>query len=222
MSMRLKRRPVIFMPHWDVRLAGFLTRRNYRCIGVGSTDPFDIALFVDGPPVTPIFYGEAKLGSLKCSMERDRSDVKAFRQLKASTPKLGIGRGAHLLNIMNGGSAWQHVDGHNGGPHVTTCLLTGKTVILSSLHSQLMLPNERADILTISKQAKHLFSDGIQLHRDVELKDALDVEACYYLDTNSLCFQPDVQHGHEGTLNYLETLMHSVLVLGRNDITCEP
>lgn len=220
MSMKSKRRPIIFMPTWDVRLANLFNRRNYPCVGIGSNVKYDMVVFVDGPPVSPIFYGEAKLATMKCDLARDRYESQVFRQLKTKIPKLGIGRGAHLLNIMNGGSAWQFVSNHIG-PHKTTCLLTGNESMISSNHSQLMLPRDDADLICVADVARTFQSDSIELRRE-SMKDAIDVEVCYYDHTNSLCFQPDAQHGHEGTITYLETLMHECLILGDNSKTCEP
>lgn len=217
----IKRRPIVLMPHWDVRLAMLLNKRNYPVVGIYSNVQPDICIFTDGPPVSPVFYGEAKLSILKCDLARDRLDSACFRQLKHNLPKVGIGRGAHFLNIMNGGSAWQLVDGHNLGPHKTTCLLTGDVRYLSSNHQQLMLPNSDADIVCVTDVAKKHMSDSIELQRE-NMKDAMDVEVCYYSHTNSLCFQPDAHAGHEGTITYLETLMHECLILGDRSKTCEP
>lgn len=216
-----KRRPTVLMPHWDVRVAQLLTKRNYKVLGAASTDRPDMVLFTDGPPVMPVFYGEARLGvGVPSSLARDRSDIACYRQQLHKTPKLGIGRGAHFLNIMNGGSAWQRVSGHHV-PHSTTCLLTGNVATLASNHHQLMLPTEKADVICIAREARHLVSDGNELRRD-SLKDAMDVEVVYYDHTNSLCFQPDIVCGHEGTITYLETLMHECLILGDKSLTCEP
>lgn len=220
MSM-IKKRPTVFMPHWDVRLAMLLTKRNYRVRGIASNEHYDLVLFVDGPPVSPIFYGEAKLATMKCDLSRDRDDNNVFRQLKTAMPKVGIGRGAHFLNVMNGGSAWQLVSDHASGPHKTTDLLTNSELTVSSNHHQLMLPNDDADILCVADVARTLATDSYSLERD-SLKDAMDVEACFYGHTNSLCFQPDVHAGHEGTIIYLETLMHACLTLGDREQSCEP
>lgn len=217
----LKRRPVVFMPHWDVRLAQVFTKKNYPVIGIGSSVPYDLVVFADGPAVSPVFYGEAKLPTVRCDLKRDREDNAVFRQLKTTIPKVGIGRGAHFLNVMNGGSAWQFVDNHNRGPHKTTDLLTDSELMVSSLHCDLMLPNDDADVLAVSSVANIFQCDSYQLQRD-SLKDAYDTEVCYYEHTNSLCFQPDAHSGHEGTVKYLETLMHACLTLGDQSKSCEP
>lgn len=224
MSSRVKRRPLVLMPHWDVRIAMLLNKRNYAVLGIASNIKPDMVLFVDGPPVSPIYYGEARLKSTyPCDLRRDAEDVYVYRQLSRKIPKLGIGRGAHFLNIMNGGSAWQLVTNHNIGPHKTTDLITGDVRYLSSDHSQLMLPrDDEADIICVADVArKFTSSDGMTRERD-SISGAMDVEVCYYGHTNSLCFQPDVHAGHEGTVTYLETLMHECLILEDNSKTCEP
>lgn len=218
-----KRRPWILMPHWDVRMAELLNKRGYPLMTPSHRGKPDIVLFVDGPPITPLYYGERRLGFTKpCDLRRDQSDVFAYRQLSRKVPKIGIGRGAHLLNIMNGGRTWQLVTDHNLGPHKTTDLITGDVRYLSSAHDQLMLPYDGADIICVADVARKFTAyDGIERMRK-HIPDAMDVEACYYGHTNSLCFQPDVHAGHEGTVTYLETLMHECLILEDNSKTCEP
>ena len=223
MTRDIKRRPTILMPHWDVRMAMLLNKRNYPVMGIASSIKPDLVLFVDGPPVSPIYHGERRLGSTGATnLRRDAEDIFVYRQLSRKIPKLGVGRGAHLLNMLNGGRAWQLVNGHNVGPHKTTDMITGDVRWLSSDHCQLMLPKDDADIICVADAARTFTSsDGKEYNRG-SIVDAIDVEACYYGHTNSLCFQPDVHAGHEGTITYLETLMHECLIIEDRNKSCEP
>ncbi len=217
-TQMIKKRPTIYMPHWDVKLAMMFNKHNYRIVGMSSM-AHDVVCFVDGPPVLPLFYGEVKLAHLKCDIARDRQDMFALRQLKRDIPKIGIGRGAHLLNIANGGSAWQLVTNHIG-VHRTTDLSNGDEFWTSSNHEQLMLHSDGGDIIAIADSAREFKSPDLELFRR-DLKNAIDPEVIYYGYSNSLCFQPPVQDGHKPTEDFFFRTLAEWPVLQNESVTFE-
>ena len=69
---------------------------------------------------------------------RDRYERTIFDKYKSTDGVngkffLGICRGAQFLNVMNGGSLWQHVDGH-GKDHDMLDIESGQTIKCTSTH----------------------------------------------------------------------------------------
>lgn len=75
---------------------------------------FDGFIFAGGVDVHPSFYGE-KITSDKTEIDisRDLFEKELLKAaMNAGKPILGICRGLQLINVMLGGSLYQHIDGH--------------------------------------------------------------------------------------------------------------
>jgi gamma-glutamyl-gamma-aminobutyrate hydrolase PuuD len=132
--------------------------------------------------------------------------------LSSNKPKIGIGRGAHLLNMYNGGSSWQSVDNHLLGTHRVTNLITGNVLFVTSEHWQVMRPTSSADILCVADVGK-TYKDDQQEYTTAANAKAYDIEACFYSMTNSLCFQPSPDRDHTPSRELLYELAHEFLIL---------
>jgi hypothetical protein len=145
-------------------------------------------------PICPMLYGQAPIAAFPSTMldlQRDRTEWRMLRSLDFKKPKIGIGRGAHMLNVYSGGDMWQHVDGHMEYTNGHTVLLEQKDQAhVSSLHSQMMLPSDHARVLVTARRTTKLFKEGnvTSYTKDYDKWD--DPEVVYYKHTNSLCFQP--------------------------------
>lgn len=187
----------LFMPTWDMKLCHAMTKRGFKVTGVGSTEPYDVLCLTDGPPVSPLLYGQRRIAELKCDLLRDMSENRLLRSMGAAKPKIGFGRGAHMLNVFNGGSAWQSTSGMHLGPslHKAISWVTGTTMYVTTNHSQVMIPHDSADILAVTSHPSIEYRSDKATYKLKEMKEAIDVEACYYPQTNSLCFEPtDLTH----------------------------
>ena len=74
-------------------------------------DSFDGLILCGGGDIDPAYYGEPINGSVNIDAERDAAEfavAKAF--LKTGKPILGICRGCQLLNILFGGTLYQHIE----------------------------------------------------------------------------------------------------------------
>ena len=89
-----------------------------------STDPeriaeyvktFDGFLFAGGVDVHPKHYGEEiKFDSVEVFEARDDFELALYAAaIKSGKPILGICRGVQLINVAEGGSLYQHIDGHS-------------------------------------------------------------------------------------------------------------
>ena len=75
---------------------------------------FDGFLFAGGDDMDPAHYGEVKMfDNVEIDADRDAFELGLYKYVKQSgKPVLGICRGIQLLNVAEGGTLYQHIDGH--------------------------------------------------------------------------------------------------------------
>ena len=75
---------------------------------------FDAFVFGGGDDMDPARYGEVKMfDSVEIDADRDAFELALYEHIKASgKPILGICRGIQLLNVAEGGTLYQHIEGH--------------------------------------------------------------------------------------------------------------
>lgn len=168
----------------------------------------DLIQFTGGHDVSPNLYGEAKHVSTSTNPLRDNREILIFQQgLSLNIPMAGICRGGQFLNVMCGGSLYQHVDGHAGGIHEAKDVRTSKTFKVTSTHHQMMLPSKDADIIvtaSCSTKKERMKTDyGVLVVFD---RAPIDIEVLYYPAQNCLCFQPhpEFQNQEELAIRYMD------------------
>jgi gamma-glutamyl-gamma-aminobutyrate hydrolase PuuD len=153
----------------------------------------DLIQFTGGADVCPILYGETKHPKTFCSLDRDEYERGIWADaVTAGTPMAGICRGGQFLNVMCGGSMWQHVDGHAVGDHVATCNVTGATFTVSSTHHQMMRVSdvEEAKVLLVAREATYMEQSIDNVTKIHKPNGVMDIEAVVYPSLKCLCFQP--------------------------------
>lgn len=174
---------------------------------VAALELADIVQFTGGADVSPELYGEANVASY-CDANRDKNEQKIFSWcLENKKHMVGVCRGGQFLNVMNGGSMWQHVDNHAiGGTHGVLDLTTDKVHRCTSTHHQMMRPAVGCDwnitLVGVSSErlvTKFVGDDGTFSRKDWQ---GDDIEVLYYPDTHCLCFQPHPEYGHKGCEDY--------------------
>ena len=170
----------------------------------------DLVQFTGGEDVSPSLYNEQKHPRTYCNPYRDTREQLIFKAAQeAGIPCAGICRGGQFLNVMCGGSMWQHVDGHTGS-HMATDLLFNQKLKVTSTHHQMMKPTEEAEILMVAKECRskeraypldkpmsNSYITRIGFHEEE------DIEAVLYEDFMSLCFQPHPEFPGEKELREL-------------------
>jgi putative glutamine amidotransferase len=122
-------------------------------------EELDGVVFGGGADVDPRVYGQEPHPSVEVEPERDQLELQlAERALTEGRPVLGICRGFQLLNVVQGGSLVQHLDGHRRDalgrsrqhtvrvePGSRLAGLLGKAdVLVNSSHHQAVLPENLA------------------------------------------------------------------------------
>jgi gamma-glutamyl-gamma-aminobutyrate hydrolase PuuD len=159
--------------------------------GAKGLDDCDIVCFTGGEDVHPSLYGEVLLPRTYSNITRDKREVAIYhRCVEAGIPMVGICRGAQFLNVMNGGKLWQDVNNHGiYGTHPAQDYMYNKTVDVTSTHHQMMIPNvDEALVLMTASMSTMKWSEQGRINLPNNEND--DVEAVWYEDTKSLCFQP--------------------------------
>lgn len=142
----------------------------------------DMVIFQGGADVTPELYNEKRIPETSCSRQVDESDISLYKSFENKI-KIGICRGSQFLNVMNGGKLWQHVNNH--AIHGTHQAFDGNEYIeVTSTHHQMMRPTAESIILLTATESTYKLNDK------GKFKEVVDIEACYYPETNSFCFQP--------------------------------
>jgi gamma-glutamyl-gamma-aminobutyrate hydrolase PuuD len=169
-----------------------------------TIDSTDVVVFTGGADICPFLYGEKPLieqsGRIvtRYDVDRDLEELKLYRKIPWDIPKIGICRGAQLLNVLAGGGLWQDVNHHAGGTHeiryyTTTDRKQYTTLPVSSTHHQMMIPMDSADVIAAANESTLKRADGLERRTVNDEWD--DAEIIYNWTNNSMCFQPHPEYG---------------------------
>lgn len=170
-------------------------KRGY--VLVGNMEEADIVQFTGGEDISPKFYNQHFHRTTSVSHRRDEEEGAAYQKAQELGKFCaGVCRGGQLLNALNGGSMYQHVENHAmHGCHGMEDVETGEVVPVSSMHHQMMILGKKAKLLGKSTEMRSKYKRNMteifdKAEERVDLGEALEVEACYYPETKSFCYQP--------------------------------
>jgi len=153
----------------------------------------DMIIFNGGADIATSIYGEEPVmrGIPLEVSRRDQREMDLFDEaVDRGLFMLGICRGAQLLNCLNGGSLWQHVDGHHSN-HDMFEIKTGRIIYTTSTHHQQMRPAKGAEIICVANCStiKHRDDEKKAFVKHMDRATGDDLEVCYYSKTQTLCIQ---------------------------------
>ena len=197
----------------------------------------DLLVYLGGADIDPALYNQPRHPATQTLSpymldERTKKEILAF-MLSPDKVKLGICRGAQLLNVLNKGSLFQHVA---GGYHVrkhSIGTIDGKKFDnCSSTHHQMMIPNIKrgGKVLAwaVSPDSKGdstwytpffdkktpLEVDKINLVQSkmsTSIKEIhKDCEVVWYEDSKSLCVQGHPESDVNSAPDYYDWVMEKV------------
>lgn len=153
----------------------------------------DIVCFTGGEDINPAIYGEKPIPGIYFNERRDAIEVEIYHDCVArNIDMVGICRGGQLLNALNGGTLWQHVDGH-GRYHYLTDVDTDDLYWVSSTHHQQFRHGPDGEVIAIARMSANKFAEKETI-KNIQPKDALDEEVVWYPETRCLCFQPHPEY----------------------------
>lgn len=166
----------------------------------------DIVCWLGGSDINPKLYGEKPSGATSWSDYQDSSDLMALEKA-GDRFKVGICRGAQLLNcIPNGGKLWQDIKQH-GHEHFVTDVITGQIYKTNSIHHQQMRPGPKAELVAWTSTSVKKESEKEVWHKGMDSKNEKDIEALWYEDTKSLLVQWHPELGSFDSTKYFMNLM---------------
>lgn len=176
-----------------------------------SPSEADFVVWAGGADINPSMYKQKPIPGTYFDTKLDTEDTKVYLEAKDAF-KIGICRGAQLLNVLNGGSMWQDVDGHNdGGTHQIYDVITGELINVNTLHHQAMiLPSSHGELVaytTISKEKDNYLAHWSKVTDGVVDPAEVDVEVAWFENTKSLCFQGHPEFSHGDTRKYFFELI---------------
>jgi gamma-glutamyl-gamma-aminobutyrate hydrolase PuuD len=184
-----------FMVTEDPSTDTFYTRIGFE--RVRSLEHADFIQFNGGVDVFPMLYGQYPYNNLfnGYSFNRDFNEKSFFHQT-IDKPKIGICRGAQFLHVMNGGTLWQDVDNHEGRSHGAILIAPNgeKEITVNSSHHQMMRPDSKQEFTilgyAVNVSTRKATYDMVHNTPFVVYNDIVDIEALWYPNTHSFCFQP--------------------------------
>lgn len=167
-----------------------------RTIDTVKDEDIDFVCWTGGSDISPSLYGQKQNQGTYCVPKRDEKEVALWHKYR-DKPKLGICRGAQLLNVLNGGSMYQHVNNHSG-PHIVKTD-EGKEILLCSVHHQLMIPHPSFQLVAWNTESTYRENDNGHFLR---LEDEVDPEVIYIPQDKALCFQAHPEFGPKSCTDY--------------------
>ena len=187
-------------------------KRGFRmCTDIGDAD---IVVFNGGADIGTEIYnqklvtsrifnedGNVLLASEPSYMSaRDKQEILLYKRAKALGKFIvGVCRGAQLINCLEGGTLWQHVNNHN----TSHAILDLKTNIIwrsTSVHHQMMRPPKNADIIAVASEATFKIDAQEQKRLknfDRPLDQGDDPEVVWFKDARALCVQGHPEYAPE-------------------------
>ena len=205
----------VFVVGSDFMTTTMYDQRGHRV--VSKITDADVVHFPGGPDVNPGLYNETALPRTKISPDADRRDITAYRNCNTHQVKIGVARGAHLLNVLSGGALWQHADGHEKAHEIYDATFSDRTltdhkkdkILVTSNHHQLMIPTKDAEILGFSIGVTKAGSLSSAKPRQYS---GYDPEVVWYESTKSLCFQPNPEYkNHKQCTDYFFDLFNFIV-----------
>lgn len=171
---------------------------------VNNFDDADMIQFVGGADVNPALYYQHRHESVHPDITRDEREQKIYlKALELGIPMAGICRGGQFLNVMNGGSMYQDVDGHAlHGTHDAYLRGNEFPIRVTSTHHQMMAPNYSADMIILMTAGESTRKDQMSYNNSKSYgvvtypmkSSKTDVEVIFYRTSRCLCFQPHPEY----------------------------
>lgn len=165
------------------------------------TDSFqeaDLIQFTGGEDVSPDYYGQMPHPQTHFNAARDEREAMIFHIARANwKPMAGICRGGQLLNVLCGGTMWQHVDNHSCvDSHNALDIETKEEFAATSTHHQMMKPHVTAQIIVTAQESTHREICGNVSCAPIAMEiKTPDIEALFYEKNKAFCFQPHPEYG---------------------------
>lgn len=188
---------------------------------VEEMEDADFICLTGGSDINPDLYGQVPHKTTHWIPHRDAYEVESYREARQLGKKvLGICRGAQLMNALEGGSMYQHVN-HHHGHHQAKDLFTGEWKTVNSIHHQMMIPCDNSFVVAVatgqSTQRELMVERGDSHVIQAHVGQHDDPEVVIFYDPKGdnlnfgLGFQGHPEYGHPETTEYFFQLIERYL-----------
>lgn len=175
--------------------------RDYSADPKRVLEETDFICFMGGTDISPKLYGQQRLSiTQNPDTRRDTHEIALYHLFKEKN-KLGICRGAQLLNVLQGGSMFQHVDKHCDGNHLVVDN-SGSYHQVCSVHHQLIKPSAGAELVSWAVESTYRIDDAGEYP-----SDGVDPEVLFHEKDKALMFQAHPEFGPPNCTNYFFNLI---------------
>lgn len=187
----------------------------------------DVVVFTGGSDVNPALYNQKPLNGTSFNAERDIREEIIYKEcIRLGKIMFGICRGMQFLSVMNGCELWQHVENHAGRPHLIYDIDDDVTVMASSYHHQMVIPNDKMDVIAIcDKQLSRVFINAdlhIDLNKDtVNALHELEVEAGAFHETKCFMVQGHPEVGPVEYKSWCMTKLYDLMMHWNGEVPNE-
>jgi gamma-glutamyl-gamma-aminobutyrate hydrolase PuuD len=212
---------VVYIVGTDYSVVNTFVHRGW--IVVEEMELAEYVCFTGGADINPSLYGQTPHKTTRFLPNRDAFEVAEYRKARRLGKKiLGICRGAQLMNALEGGSMFQHVN-HHHGHHKIYDFDTKEYKTVNSIHHQMMMPAGNAIVVAIARgqsDQRELMVEGVDgnpvVSADLGVHDDPEVLIFYDCDTGGkyyfgLGFQGHPEYGHPETTAYFFELIERYL-----------
>lgn len=152
----------------------------------------DIILICGEGTIDPSFYNQRNYGDLNFNPLKDSEDLELFKKSRKDGKFIiGIGSGAHLVTVANGGTIFQFITDHY---HNHRILYDNEIFIVESSHGQMMAPfdvyNKQVLARCLGRVSTYYFKNGAEGNCEVPYEP----EIVWYPSTRSIAIQPLVHN----------------------------
>jgi gamma-glutamyl-gamma-aminobutyrate hydrolase PuuD len=169
-------------------------------------------IFTGGEDVCPSLYGGKDCGLSDSYPKRDKIEQEVFLHCKKHNIKMiGICRGLQFLNVMAGGSMFQHVHNHAGVYHEIFYPALNRFQTVNSLHHQMIELAKDAIPIAWAKPKLSKWGSGFDGHAKV-LPDR-EIEAAIFPKDNAIGvqFHPEIMRKKDGARIFFVNMVQSFL-----------
>ena len=190
----------VFIVGGDNSIGRMYTNRGHTLVD-NLTDA-NLIQFTGGADVDPELYDSDVHPTTHYDADRDTKEIAYFLEaLELGKDIVGICRGGQFLNVVNGGSLYQDVDGHAiAGTHTVIDMETLEEYDCTSTHHQQMIKGADGILVATGDRQSTYRKYMVEGEEEDGSMQEDDVEVVYYLNTYSLCvqFHPEyVSKDHE-------------------------
>lgn len=183
---------------------------------------FKLVLFVGGEDVSPLLYREKDAKFCDSNYERDLYEVEIYGFAKRNNIKTtGICRGAQLLNVLAGGRMMHHIDNHAGCYHHAETLKSDKSVLVNSLHHQMIIPG--GDVTVVAWSKHRLSNIYLGNNDEEEVWKGVETEAIIIPSTLSCGVQwhPEIMPKDMAGYKFFYEMVENLLSMDTGSFTTE-